>query len=267
MRQMRNVTISVLALALLPTRLARAQACHVAAANDEPELGFRLSARSETAGFRTTRYEGHYQGLFAGALVGNQTVSGEASLPYYRILRNGLRSNGPGDLGLAARARFVELDGKRAAGGLFLSLTVPTGDPERDLGMGHVMLMPGVWGHARFDRLSLSAELAYGSAIGAQGGEHHAHHADGESPIVNPMGRSELEPLLAGSLELIAAFSLHGGAFGGFPLDAGEGTSRAVAFLGVEAARGAFGARLQGQMPFVGDPFTSKLALELSVRF
>ncbi len=243
----------------------RAQSCHVAAANEHGTSGFRLSGRAEAAGFVTSRYEGHYEGVFASLLVANETISGEVSLPLYRIVRNGLRDQGPGDLSLAGRARLLAVDDERVTAGFFAAVALPTGDPEKDLGMGHVMIMPGAWARARVEPVVLSAELAYGASIETSRGDAHQHHGKGESPLVNPMNPSELEPLATATLELSAPFSVRGGAFGGIPF--GEGATRTVAFLGVDVARGAFGARVQGFLPLVGDPFTSKLALELSIGF
>lgn len=254
-----------LALGLLAAPDARAQACHVAAANDDGVSRARLSARMETAGFETTRYEGHYQGLFAGLLVASEAFSGEASVPLYRIVRNGLREQGFGDVALGGRARLLTFWQDRGALGAFVALTLPTGDREKDLGMGHVMVMPGVFARARFAPFAIATELAYGASIGAAEGEHHEHAAAGESPIVSPMNDSELEPLVAMTLALTDTFGVRGGAYGGFPLR--EGAARAVAFLGLDATRGAFGARVHGQLPLAGDPFTSKLVLELSAGF
>lgn len=257
-------TLALSAVGLLTARVG-AQTCHVAAANDRGTAGISASVRSETAGFSTTRYEGHYQGIFAGVLASHEWLSGEVSLPFYRLVRNGLASQGLGDLALAARGRVFAWDGDRTALGAFLALTLPTGDPDDDLGMGHVMLMPGAWGRVQLEPLVLQAELAYGSSLGASGG--HEHHARGESPIVNPMNPSELTPLLAVMLELTQLVGLRAGGYAGFPIDASEGSSRGVAFLGVDLRSGAFGARMQGQLPFLGDPFTSKLVLELSTSF
>ena len=112
-------SLALLAAWLLTARAAHAQACHVAAANDHGTTGLRASVRSETAAFETRRYEGHYQGLFAGVLVSGEVLSGEASLPFYRLVRNGLVSEGLGDLALGARGRIFAWGRDRAAVGAF----------------------------------------------------------------------------------------------------------------------------------------------------
>jgi hypothetical protein len=264
LRRLLRVTLFLLAAAFGSP--ARAQSCHVSAASQDTTFGVRLSARAQTAGFETTLYEGHYQGLFAGVLAGSETVSAEASLPFYRIMRNGLTSYGAGDLALGARAKLFGYGGDRGATGLFVAGTLPTGDPERDLGMGHVMIMPGAWGRASLRPVVFFAELAYGAALGTQGAGHHEHHAAGQTPIVNPMNSSELEPLVAVAVDVAGPFRVRGGAYGGFPVGSSDGASRMAAFVAVEIARGSFGASVQGELPLVGDPFTSRLSLELSTR-
>jgi hypothetical protein len=245
----------------------------VTAPTADDERGVRLVARADTAGFATERDQGHYQGLFLGVRVAYDTVSVSSSLPLYRIVDDGVQSAGIGDVPIAARARLLTFDEKRVQLGAGLSLMLPSGDPDKELGMGHVMMLPVVFGRARFGLFETSAELAYGGTLGSNDApDHQQHHhygemaPDGTSPLVDPMNRSELEPLLAGAFDLDAPWTVRGGAYGGFPLGLDDGTARAVAFLGIEVTQGRFGARVQGEIPFVGDPFTAKLVLELSTR-
>lgn len=238
----------------------------------DDERGVRLVARADTAGFDTERDEGHYQGLFFGVRLAYDMVSVSSSLPVYRIVDDGVSSAGIGDVPIAARVRLATFHEERMSLGAGLSMTLPSGDPEKELGMGHVMMLPVVFGRARFGLFEMSAELAYAGALGSRQAPEHQHHhdeemtPDGTMPLVDPMNRSELEPLFAGAFDLGARWTARGGAYGGFPIGIDDGTARAIAFLGIEVTQGRFGARVQGEMPVVGDPFTTKLVLELSTR-
>jgi hypothetical protein len=264
--------LGIVALGILPASIARAQSCHVTAPTAEDERGLRLVARADTAGFDTERDEGHYQGLFLGVRFAYDIVSVSSSLPVYRIVDDGVPNTGIGDVPLAARIRLATFDEDRLRLGAGLSTTLPSGDPDKELGMGHVMLMPVVFGSRRFGRFELGAELAYAQALGSPEAPAHQHHhhepdaPDGTSPLVDPMNRSELMPLLAARFDLGAPWTVRGGAYGGFPVGSLEGTARAIAFVGVDVSVGRFGTRIQGEMPFAGDPFTGKLVLELSTR-
>jgi hypothetical protein len=263
--------LAFVALGILSTSLARAQSCHVTAPTVDDERGIRLVVRADTAGFDTAHDEGHYEGLFPGVRLAYEGFSISSSLPVYRIVNDGVPSSGIGDVPLAARARLATFDEARISAGVGLSMTLPSGDAEKELGMGHLMLMPGVFGRGRFGRFEFSAELAYGRALGSRETPTHQHHQgsdrpDGVSPLVDAMNRSELEPLLAAAFDLGAPWATRAGAYGGFPVGIDDGTARAIAFVSIEVSLGRFGTRLQGEMPFIGEPFTTKLVLELSTR-
>lgn len=253
------------AVLMLTARSACAQSCHAVAEDPRGETRLGLSLRSETATFRTKRYEGHFEGAFATASGAFGPVSAALSVPYYRALENGLAVHGFGDLALGARARVVSDDATAYAFGVMLGTTLPTGDAEDELGMGHAMPAGGLWGRWSAPlALQLRAELSYARAIVAgSGGSHHAHGA-GTSPLVDPMNGSELAPLFTVSRPLGDLVTLRAGAFGGFPVGA-DGASRVLGLIGVHAARGGFAARVEGQAPLIGDPFEEKLLLELSV--
>jgi hypothetical protein len=264
--------LGIVALGILPTSFARAQSCHVTAPTVDDERGVRVVVRADTAGFSTEWDEGHYQGLFPGVRLAYEGFSLSSSLPVYRIVEDDVSNTGIGDVPIAARARLATFGEERMSAGAGLSMTLPTGDAEKELGMGHMMLMPGVFGRGRFGFLEFRAELAYGQALGSGDTAPHQHHGqepdrpDGTNPLVDPMNRSELEPLLAASFDLGSPWTARGGAYGGFPVGSKQGTARAIAFVGIEASLGRFGTRVQAEVPFAGDPFTAKLVLELSTK-
>lgn len=252
--------LASLAFSMLMTARAHAQSCHAPQHPETATEGFEFGLRHETAGFRTERYEGHYEGVFGRASGSYQRFAAAVSLPYYRILRNGLASTGLGDLTLSGRATLAGTRQAASQTGIGLAAMLPTGDSENDLGMGHVLLIPSAWARIRENGVTLELDLAYGRAL-ATGTGHN--HAPGKAPLVDPMNTSELEPMLSATIDMAAPLILRGGFYGGFPLGVDDGASRLLAFLGLSLATKHVGTGIAGHVPLLGDPFTGKLVLEL----
>jgi hypothetical protein len=277
MPQCRHVLVALFACAVLaalaPCAAVRAQGCHGPLTSgteggDLPEgraLGARAAVGLSAATFATTRYAGEYQGLHPLLGLRTRYVEGEASLALYRIVRNGLRETGIGDLGLGLAAPLLRDARSQLEAGPLFALTVPTGDPDKQLGMGHSMLMPGVFARLRFRNLSAQGSLQYGRAVGAAGGGH-AHHA-GPAPLVNPMNRSELEHALVLSYAPLDLLRVVAGLYGATPVADAAGRAREVTGLGVVLRWWQLEVRAEVQLPLVGDPFSHKTLLELAARF
>ncbi|HEU4535394.1 MAG TPA: hypothetical protein VFS00_14800 [Polyangiaceae bacterium] len=242
---------------------ARAQHCHEQAPLERRGLGLRTALGAEYATFRTGRYEGDYWGLNATLQWDHPFVRLRATMPAYAIVRNGLEGRGAGDLLLEARAPLVRAEGGELSGGPVLAATLPTGDADLDLGMGHPMLMPGLWFTWAPEGGFVSAQMSYGRALGGAGGHHH----DGPRPIVNPMNESELEAAASGGYLLHELLRARAGAYGALPTGGEGAASRAAAFVGADLLAGAFDLSLEGHLPLAGDPFLAKAVVALGARF
>ena len=257
------LALSALALAnlvALPTG-ARAQSCHVSDVRPSQKLGFRVGALASFATYRNAAYEGEYQGYTGMAAFSHPWFSIEASIAGYRIVRNGLREYGPGDLMLMARGRVLRF-GEEAALGLALGASLPTGDADKGLGMGHTMLMPGAWFGLSHGGLNLVIDVAYGRMIGGSA----SHHADG-GPIVNPMNRSEIEHALALQYTFWRSLFLVTRLYGAVPVADVHGRAREALGLGLGGQVSYFEFALEQHLPLAGTPFESKTLLRASASF
>jgi hypothetical protein len=253
------------AVACLVVRLAAAQSCHLPPRTEPNPAAFSAALRAETAGFSNSEYEGHFEGLVPSLSFRKPWFEVAASLPVYRIVRNGRSDVGPGDLLLQARAPIFRDREQRDALGLELSATLPTGNPDHELGMGHVMLMPSAWGTLGLGRLGLSARFGYAGGI-AGSSEHH-HHAGGTSPLVDPMNMSELDAAAAGSFAFTPNAFARLGLYGAVPVAIDDGRARAAGFAGLGVQGERLGTSLEVHLPLAGEPFTAKLLLEVAARF
>ena len=154
------------------------------------------------------------------------------------------------------------------AAGPSLLMTAPTGNASHDLGMGHFMALAGLWGELSGDRAFAQAQLGYGRELGSTEAHHGAdHHSGGPHPIVNPMNPSEIAGGLAAGYRVHELVRVGGGMNAAIPIATDGGESRAVAVLGVDLLIGQFDIGVEGQLPFVGDPFTAKAIAMAGVRF
>ncbi len=240
----------------------RAQSCHLAdlraAGQAQP---WRVALLSSFASYRNSVYAGEYQGLLAVASYTHPWVSAEVSFGGYRIVRNGLRDYGVSDVALDVRAALARLS--EITLGLELAATLPSGDPSRGLGMGHVMLMPGAFFQLEGSALRLLVQVAYGRALASAGG--HVHGSPG--PLVNPMNRSELEHAATLAYSFRAPLFAAARLFGAVPVAASAGAAREVlgVALGASLTRAQLSAEVQ--LPLVGTPFALKALLTAGAVF
>lgn len=261
-----TLLVGVLFLAFLglgmPGRVC-AQACHLTDLRpNEAARPLRLSVLTTFASYHNPVYAGEYQGAFAVASYTHPWVSAEASFGGYRIVRNGLSDFGVSDVALDVRAAVARF-GDELALGLELAATLPTGDPALGLGMGHVMLMPGLFFQLQKSALRLMLQLAYGRVV--TGGDGHVHESTG--PLVNPMNRSEIEHVVTLSYQFHAPLYAAARLFGAVPVAAPDGVAREA--VGVALGAGISGCQLSAelQLPLVGQPFELKTLLAAGVSF
>jgi len=251
-------------VAVLGCRSSAAQSCHLPP-SDTGTTGVIASTRAEWAGFDTTRYQGHYEGTGVSAALDMPRFRASAFLPAYRIVRNGISASGLGDVLLQGSGAVLRGSEPGRTLNVELALSLPTGDAEKDLGMGHVMVLPNIWGGWREGAFALTGRAGYGRALA--GASHEHHHAGGPGPIVDPMNSSELQLAAAGTVELERRLALRAGVYGAVPLGIGNGAGRAAGFVGAGLGGPRIATEAQFHWPLAGDPFTKKLLLELRFRF
>jgi hypothetical protein len=255
----------VLVATCAATRPLAAQSCHLPPRIESARDEVTGSLRAVAAGFSNAEYAGHFEGLVPNLTFRRGRFEAAATLPIYRIWRNGRSDTGLGDLLLQARGTVWRDAVRSRAVGLELAASLPSGDHEHELGMGHVMLMPSAWGTLTAGRFGVSLRLGYAAAMA--GSSTHHHHAGGTSPLVDPMNESELDAAAGGTFAITQVLGARAGFYGAVPVAAEDGRARAAGFAGLGVQGERLGTSMELHLPLAGDPFTAKLLLEVGTRF
>jgi len=225
----------------------------------EPRAAVRVEGRSVFATFETRRYRGSYEGLGLAGGWSNQRWRAEADLPVYRLVKNGKSEHGPGDALLALAITTWTTEAFRAgfeAGG-----TVPFGEAEAELGMGHVMLLPSAWGSLELGDTRVAARLGYAAALAEASG----HHAHGMSPLVGPMNHREVGAALFVNGTLRPGIGVQLGA--DLALPTGDGQTRSIVSGAILFDAGRLTSLVELELPLVGNPFTVRASTALGARW
>jgi hypothetical protein len=269
MQGLRPVRVLVLASLIGTTGSATAEdhAHHRShAGHDEPVLsehrhGYGASLSVLLADYDARLFSGEYQGTRLGGWWMQGRFGVAASLPAYRLTKNGRAVDGIGDAMVHGHAMLwsrgrVSVDG-------MLMVTAPTGDGDAGLGMGHVMVMPEVGARVGVPRASLAARVGYGHMAG--GSLAHAEHGQKMWPLVEPMNAAELTFGATGLVALSRGLAVGVQGQGALPI--GDGDTRVVGGVRVVWSAGRAETSLQLDHGFVGSPFGLRGVLETSVRF
>jgi hypothetical protein len=256
---LRALSAIALLACLFAASRGRAQTCHPPSLRDEPaDSGFHVGFVSVAATFSDTEH-GDYQGIIPTASWHYESLTAEVAVPWYRLQRNADEDIGLGDLTADVRVAIYRTPSRLIAFGPELAASFPTGDADKELGMGHVMLMPGVWGRLELARLSIIGQLAWGRALADtdQHAGHHMHHggaAPHASPRVNPMNMNELEHALGLRYAVHPNLALTARWLGAIPLE-DDGFERQTIGPGLQLTADALDASIEAQVPVAGDPF------------
>ncbi len=263
-----------LAFPLALAQAASAQSCHMApppmhTGDTAVDQAFRASLGSVFASYRNDFGEGEYQGLNAAFAYQHPWVFAGVSLPGYRLERNGEARTELGDVGLEVRGTAYRDAESGFALGLGLAATFPTGNEKFGFGMGHTMLMPGLWLSITRELFVLRLEAIYGRAVGGHHDAHagHAHHRMLAGSIVQPMNASELEHGISLALLLHPNMRATARLFGAVPVADTNGQAREIAAFGVQGILGCWDLGLEAQIPLVGSPFVARTLLALGMEW
>jgi len=251
--------VAVIAVALATARSASAQHHH-GSPGAEAERPLRAGITAIAARFDTMLYSGDYQGLGMSVEWRRPQGGARIAMPLYRLQENGATHHGPGDLVIGGDV--TALASPRWRTGVALATSMPTGDAQVSLGMGHAMLMPALWVAASGPRARCALSLGYSRTIGG-----HAGHDHGPRPLVEPMNAAELTGELRGEVEPwpvpVRATARVGG---GVPVGV-DGTTRAFGAVGASWHRPRFETGAEIQVGLAGDPFTVRGLVETAMRF
>ncbi len=227
----------------------------------EPVSAFGVGVGLVAARYDTQIYGGDYQGVVPAATWMRRRLAASAAVGLYRLVENGARRYGVSDVVVSGQATLLERS--RGAFGVALPVSLPTGDHVTGFGMGHVMLMPGVWANGEpggFGGLQLGAAIGYSRALG--GAEHHDH---GSWPLVDPMNLQELTWSASASVPLGHVIRTGLRMSGGVPL--GDGRQRVTGGVRAIWTAGRVESGFEIQAGLAGDPFILRGLLESAVHF
>lgn len=228
----------------------------------------RASVGSVYAGYRNGFGEGEYQGLNAALAYQHPWLFVAASVPGYRLVRNGEARTEVGDVALDTRGTVYRDPESGFSLGLGFAATLPTGNGNFGFGMGHTMLMPGLWFSLAQEHFILMLGANYGHAVGAHHGAHGGHmHGPRSGSIVQPMNASEIEHALNLAVLLHPHVRALGRLFGAVPVADPAGEVREIAALGVQGILGIWDLSLEVQLPLVGSPFTARTLLAVGAEW
>lgn len=245
---------------LLPSAPAFAQHDHAHDDHDVTEpAAFGAGVALVAATFDTMLYAGNYEGILPSVRWSNARFAAIASTGLYRVYKNGAATYDVGDVSLHGQASIVRRDTFDV--GALAGISLPTGSASHGTGMGHVMLMPGVYAAWTVDRVKLAASVGYSRALGGK-----SDHDHGAWPLVSPMLMSEISWTAGADLIVTPAITAGLRSAGGLP--AGDGGNPRVLGAGRVAWRaGRVDTGFELQAGLVGDPFTMRGVVSTMLSF
>jgi len=258
-----NVRVPIALAIVLACAPAYAQHDHGGHEHHDVAEPFAATVSLVAASFDTMLYLGNYQGVLPSARWGNSWFSAAISGAAYRIERNGATYYGPGDIGVHTAARLVHTSAHSSSidAGVAFAATGPTGAGQAGPGMGHLMLMPAVFGGWSMSRVHLGGSIGYSRALG--GGGSHADHGSG--PLVSPMLPSEISWSAGADVRVVSRVTAGARGSGGIPV--GSGNARVVVGGRVAWQASRVESAFELQAGVAGDPFTVRGVVSTALSF
>lgn len=252
---------SAIAVVIVCAFAAPARAQHDHAADDHhhgPTSSLAAGVSLVAASFDTMLYAGNYQGAIPSLRWARDRFSAFANVGGYRLEKNGAASYGISDVGLHGQARIVALDAFET--GVVAGVSLPTGNQQRGLGMGHLMVMPAVYAAWAPTRVRVAASVGYSRALGGQ-----SHEGHGPWPLVSPMLAEEVSWNAGADVAVGSDVTAGARASGGIPLD--DGLARAIVSARVAWRAHSMESTFELQAGVVGDPFTVRGVVSTALSF
>lgn len=246
---------------------------------DPSDAAVLAKTRLETAGFRNARGQGSYQSMGLELAYRQTDFSVWATLPAYRLRRENSVELGMGDAILGAQLNLLRVpEDEDWVLRVFGAVSLPSGDAERELGMGHVMILPRIEAGRHYRSLSLVTWLGAGLATETHGahethGEHGPHEPSSQDPphktpgpIVSPMNPFEIHWGARARVTLWDRLLVSAKLFAAQPIiEVGQGRITAGGLIGLFHPR--FIQEFEFEAPVASDPFVFRTALNLGYRF
>lgn len=211
------------------------------------------------AAFDTDTYVGNYQGVLPSVQWSRQRYGVMASTGIYRLDKNGADFYAFGDV--MVHGHVVIAGDEHTNVGAIAGVSAPTGDAARGTSMGHVMVMPAVYGMATRGMITGSASVGYSRALDGDMGHDH-----GPWPLVDPMLMSEVSWSAGADVAWTPAMSAGVHVGGGIPAGAaGDNRVTAGARFAWHAGRVESAAEIQAGL--AGDPFTVRGVVSTALSF
>lgn len=221
-------------------------------------VGLSLGLRFEAATAAIERRPIDYQGTSLRVDLHLRRFHVRAQASWYRLRDSIESTTGPGDVMVAAM--WTAVQSERLHAGVALPVGLPTGDDEERLGMGHVMIMPGLFAALQASStVTTSLGVAYNRALGSSHG-----HSHGIGPYVNPMTREELGVAGRVSMRVAAPLYVVAEAALAAPFD---GDPRMIAGGGFTLQRRRLSLSVLAQAGALEAPFTGRGVADLSYAF
>jgi hypothetical protein len=273
------VALLVLALSCLTgAASARAQSCH------EPvrpgDAGWTAGARLGLGAADNEHDAGQWQSLTLEGDWRSGRWAFRLQQPLLHLDRSGYSEVGLGDTVLGSSLLLHRNEASNDATFATLNATLPLGDQEAELGMGHPMVMAGLAHEHSFGRVALTGELGFATTL--QIHDHaeaettvakHAEtavvhsHAGGFAPLVAPMNEQEVwyAARLATSLGATVDGSIFAG--GALPVGHEEGSARLEVGPALSWDSGPATYWVAGALPVVGEVMDWRAELGLRWSF
>lgn len=186
--------------------------------------------------------------------------------PLLHLDRSGYSDLGLGDAVVGSSLLLHRNAAASDASFATLNATIPLGDEEAELGMGHPMVMAGLAHEHRFGRVAVTGEVGVATTVHLHHDEEesapvakHAEtvsthaHAGGFAPLVAPMNEQEVWYAARVATSLVSA--LDGALFAGgaVPIGEEEGTARLEVGPNLSWDSGSATYWLTGALPVVGE--------------
>ena len=255
-----NMVVRIFVCLALASAPAFAQHHHGMEAQPEASRDvFGAGVALIAASFDTMTYGGNYEGVLPSVRWSRPRFGVAVTAGFYRLAKNGGEVFGVGDLTVHGQAMIA--GDARASVGVIAGVTVPTANGQQGMGMGHVMLMPALYGAYGFDRFDVVATAGYSRALGGD-----ADHDHGPWPLVEPMLMSELSWSAGGNVHATKDVRVGAGLSGGIAVG-GPGDSRLVGAARVGWHAGRVDTAAEIQTGLAGDPFNVRGVVSTALSF
>ncbi len=189
--------------------------------------------------------------------------------PAYHLQSERATVCGPGDPAVSVAIVAFGRRSGAPSGGIVLSGSVPLGDAGKRLGMGHPMLMAGIWTSMSWRHLGVAAKLGYGRELGngrALGpSSHHAGHGSAPGAVVNLMTSSEITGGISSTFPPVGPLRFTAGASGAVPM--AGGSARAILTTGLDVPLGRWDAGIRAEATAAGSRSLTRLIVTTGYAF